>query len=480
MSQLPALLIVDDDALIVETLGALLDAEFDIYAAPTRRQAIDLVRALPAAPPLALVDLGLPPVPHRADEGFALIGDLLAHAPHMQIIVLSGQSDEGNARHARTLGALEFVAKPADPAYLRKILHDALDAGSAPEAPAATEGLIGQSPAIQMVRDRIGQFADAPFPILIEGESGAGKERVARQLHAASARRQRPFLTLNCAAIAPTLIEAALFGHARGAFTGAAGQRAGYFEEAGDGSLLLDEIGELPLELQPKLLRVLENGEFQRVGETQTRFSRARVLAATNRDLRAEVHAGRFRADLYHRLSVFTLTVPPLRDTGDDRLRLLDHFRAHFAAQTGQPAFALDPAAGEQWLCYDFPGNVRELKNIVIRLQTKHPGAVVTASQLADELDRDHRDSRAGSPPPATESRFDTIIADAMRRLREPAGFSLDDALKEQERGYVEAALRMADGNVSKAARLLGINRTTLYNRMDSLGLPRPQGSAVQ
>ena len=479
MSQLPALLIVDDDALIVETLGALLESEFDIHAAPTRRQAIDLVRALPAAPPLALVDLGLPPLPHRADEGFALIGDLLAHAPQMQIIVLSGQSDEGNARHARTLGALEFVAKPADPVYLRKILHDALDAGRTPEASAAAEGLIGHSPAIQTVLDRIGQFADAPFPVLIEGESGAGKERVARQLHAASVRRHRPFLTLNCAAIAPTLIEAALFGHARGAFTGAAGQRAGYFEEAGDGCLLLDEIGELPLELQPKLLRVLENGEFQRVGETQPRFSRARVLAATNRDLRAEVHAGRFRADLYHRLSVFTLTVPPLRETGDDRLRLLDHFRARFAAQTGQPAFALDEAARSQWLHYDFPGNVRELKNIVIRLQTKHPGATVTAPLLADELDRDHRDSRP-PPPPIAENRFDTIVADAMRRLREPAGFSLDEALRDQERGYVEAALRLADGNVSKAARLLGINRTTLYNRMDSLGLPRPQGSTVQ
>ena len=478
MPQLPDLLIVDDDALIVETLSALLESDFHILAAPTRRQAIDLVRALPVPPPLALVDLGLPPVPHRADEGFALIGDLLAHAPQMQIIVLSGQSDDGNARHARTLGALEFVAKPADPAYLRKILHDALEAGGAPGARTTDEGLIGYSPAMHTVLDRIQQFADAPFPILIEGESGAGKERVAKQLHAASARRDKPFLTLNCAAIAPTLIEAALFGHARGAFTGAAGQRAGYFEEAGDGCLLLDEIGELPLELQPKLLRVLENGEFQRVGETQPRFSRARVLAATNRDLRAEVHAGRFRADLYHRLSVFTLRVPPLRDLGRDRLLLLDHFRARFAAQTRQPAFTLNEAARALWLDYAFPGNVRELKNIVIRLQTKHPGTSISPAQLADELDQSGHDTAPSAAPLTSD--FDAIVSDAMRQLENQAEFSLDEALREQERAYVEAALRMADGNVSKAARLLGINRTTLYNRMDSLGLPRPQGTVVQ
>lgn len=481
MPQRPALLIVDDDELIVETLSALLEADFTILTAPTRRQAVDHVRALPAPPPLALVDLGLPPVPHRADEGFALIGDLLAHAPQMQIIVLSGQSEEGNARHARTLGALEFVAKPADPAYLRKILQDALDAARAvPGARATDGGLIGVSPVMLTVLDRIEQFADAPFPILIEGESGAGKERVAKQLHAASTRRERPFLTLNCAAIAPTLIEAALFGHARGAFTGAAGQRAGYFEEAGDGCLLLDEIGELPLELQPKLLRVLENGEFQRVGETQTRISRARVLAATNRDLRAEVHAGRFRADLYHRLSVFTLRVPPLRELGRDRLLLLDHFRARFAAQTRQPAFTLDETARSLWLDYDFPGNVRELKNIVIRLQTKHPGTTVDAALLADELDRDHRTSAPPKAPTTTLDAFDTRVSEATAQLQTDPAFSLDDALKTQERAYVEAALRLADGNVSKAARLLGINRTTLYNRMDTLGLPRPQGSPVQ
>ncbi|QID18788.1 sigma-54-dependent Fis family transcriptional regulator [Nitrogeniibacter mangrovi] len=470
MPNKPSLLIVDDDALIVETLGVLLAPDYRISSAPTRRAAIEVVRALPEPPALALIDLGLPPSPHRPDEGFALIADLLAHAPDMRIIVLSGQSDNGNARRARTLGALEFIAKPADPAHLRRVLEQALKADEHSDV----QPIVGESPAITELRARIAQYADAPFPVLIQGESGAGKERVAQQLHAASARRGAAFLTLNCAAIAPTLIEAALFGHTRGAFTGATGQRAGYFEEASEGCLLLDEIGELPLDLQPKLLRVLENGEFQRVGETRPRFSRARILAATNRDLQAEVRSGRFRADLYHRLSVFTLQVPSLREMGDDRLLLYRHFRDQFARQTGQPAFTLTEDALGRWQAYHFPGNVRELKNICIRLQTKYPGQPVDTAALEDELDR-------RAPPPVPLARAANGPADdpevrigrAIEALSGTDGFSLDAALREQERAFIEAALRLAGGNMSQAARHLGINRTTLYNRMDSLGLPR-------
>jgi transcriptional regulator with GAF, ATPase, and Fis domain len=175
----------------------------------------------------------------------------------------------------------------------------------------------------------------------VEGESGTGKDIVANCLHASTVRQGKPFLALNCAAISPSLVEPTLFGHARGAFTGAQNARAGYFEEAASGSLFLDEIGELPLDLQAKLLRVLENGEYQRVGETQLRRSSARIIAATNRDLSEEVRAGRFRSDLYHRLSVFTITLPPLRDMGEDRLLLLEHFRGQFCAQLDRPPFSL-------------------------------------------------------------------------------------------------------------------------------------------
>src|SRR6185369_15567864 len=212
---------------------------------------------------------------------------------------------------------------------------------------------------------------------LIEGESGSGKELVAQSLHRQGPRAGKPYLALNCAAISPSLVEPTLFGYVKGAFTGATSSRSGYFEDAHEGTLFLGEIGELPLELQSKLLRVLENGEYQRVGETQKRVSNARVIAATNRDLRQEVRSSRFRADLYHRLSVFSISVPPLRELGDDKRLLLDHFREFYARQARLDPFELDPMAMQLWLEYGFPGNARELRNIVIRLTTKHSGKTV-------------------------------------------------------------------------------------------------------
>jgi transcriptional regulator with GAF, ATPase, and Fis domain len=270
----------------------------------------------------------------------------------------------------------------------------------------------------------------------------------------------KPWFALNCAAIAPTLVEPTLFGYAKGAFTGATQNKSGYFEDASDGTLFLDEIGELPLELQAKLLRVLENGEYQRVGETQRRMARCRVLAATNRDLRSEVRNGAFRADLYHRLSVFTLSVPPLRDMEGDKLRLLEHFRQQTAAQSGVPPFELDAAAGERWQQYDFPGNVRELRNIVIRLSTKYPGQRLSSAELDTEFDLE-------TPVPQAHLQAAAVITEqALRQLERAGAFNLDQTLKAWERGYIEAALRLTHGNVSQAARLLGINRTTLYSRM--------------
>lgn len=283
----PELLIVDDDPVIVDTLSYVLSEDFTVTTAESRAHAKALLRQRDAPPALALIDLGLPPKPHRPDEGFQLIAELIAIAPTIKIIVLSGQNDESNARHARTLGAIDFASKPADPAQIKALLRQALEVTSAETGDAS--GLIGSSPPMQKLREQLTQFADAPFPVLIEGESGSGKELVAQALHKQSRRAGKPFLALNCAAISPTLVEPTLFGYAKGAFTGAVTARAGYFEDAVDSTLFLDEIGELPLELQAKLLRVLENGEFQRVGETQNRVSNARVITATNRDLRSEV-----------------------------------------------------------------------------------------------------------------------------------------------------------------------------------------------
>ena len=452
----PSLLVVDDDPLITDTLAFALRSDYDVRACESRADAVALLRTLDPAPPLALVDLGLPPTPHMPDEGFRLIGDLLAHSPSMKIFVLSGQNEAANARHARALGAWEFVAKPADPAQLRRALARAL------AVPAAQDvELVGASPALQKLKRQIAQFADAPYSVLIEGESGSGKELVAASLHRLSPRAARPYLTLNCAAIAPTLVEPTLFGYVKGAFTGATANKAGYFEDAEDGTLFLDEVGELPGEMQAKLLRVLENGEYQRVGETQRRIARCRVIAATNRDLRRDVREGSFRADLYHRLSVFSLSVPPLRELDRDKVALLEHFRALYAARAGTSPFELDADAAARWLRYDFPGNVRELRNIVIRLTTKYAGQKIGTAELEAELDLDS--TPAGAPREAG-----AIIDQAQRHLERAAGFSLDETLKAWERGYIEAALRLTRGNVSQAAKLLGVNRTTLYSRMNA------------
>ncbi|MBK7648547.1 MAG: sigma-54-dependent Fis family transcriptional regulator [Betaproteobacteria bacterium] len=464
----PLLLIVDDDPLISESLSFAFAQEYDVLTSHSRTHALTLLRQLRKPPQIALVDLGLPPVPHRPDEGFALIGDLLALSPDMKIIVLSGQSDEDNARHARTLGAVEFVAKPCDPGRLRELFQQALRFGGQTQA-TVTKGLIGESLPMQRLRLQLSQYANLAYPVLIEGESGSGKDIVASHyLHQLTERHDKPFLALNCAAISPSLLEPTLFGHAKGAFTGAAGAKAGYFEDANSGTLFLDEIGELPLDLQPKLLRVLENGEYQRVGETQTRVSTARIVAATNRDLRHEMKAGRFRADLFHRLSVFTVAVPPLRETSLDRLLLLEHFRKACASSARTEPFVLAASAQSLWLDYGFPGNVRELRNIVIRLTARYPGQAVTAEQLRAELD--NLDSFEPTTPPSilAVDDLENVKLAARRHLEAASRLNLDATLELWQRGYIEAATELCGGNMSEAARRLGINRTTLYNRMES------------
>jgi DNA-binding NtrC family response regulator len=461
------LLIVDDDPLIADALGFFLGRDYAVTTASTRAEAVRCLRGGKQAPALALIDLGLPPTPHRPDEGFALIADILAHAPGTRIVVLSGQSDELNARHARALGATEFVAKPADPEFLRKLISRVLsfrDTSTGDE-----DGLVGSSAPLQKLRAQLRQFANSPFPVLIEGESGSGKELAAAALHKFSERNLRPYLALNCAAISQNLVEATLFGHAKGAFTGASGQRAGYFEEASDGTLFLDEIGELPLDLQPKLLRVLENGEFQRIGETAARHSSARVVAATNRDLKKEVREGRFRADLYHRLSVFTVAIPPLRDLGEDRVLLLEHFRSIYAAQADLPQFRLDAAALQRLLAYPFPGNVRELRNIAIRLTTKYAGKEIGVGELEAELDPANDGTTVASITAPTMASRTELVTIATNDIQSRADFNLDATLRLWEEAYIEAAQRLARDNMSQAARLLGINRTTLYNRIDTL-----------
>ena len=447
------LILIDDDPLIGESLAFVLRDDFDVHLVSSRSEARRLLVKMDNMPALALVDLGLPPEPHRPDEGFALIKELLAVNPIMKILVLSGQSEKHNVQHALSLGAADFIAKPCDPQLLKARLDHHLMILEAeehdPEERSSDVELLGESPAMDELRNQVARFANTPFPVLIQGESGTGKELVAQLLHHQSEQADEPFVSVNCAAFTPELLEAQLFGHAKGAFTGASNAKAGFFEDTGDGTLLLDEVGEFPLALQPKLLRVLENGEYYRVGETRPRIAKARIIAATNRDLLEEIRAGNFRHDLYHRLSVLTIDVPPLRERGADSLLLMEHFRAVYAEKV--PPFVIDEQGAERWSRYTFPGNVRELRNIVIRLGAKHPGAHIGLTELEAEFDGQSQ-----------------VDGESIQELT-AGGFRLDEILSSWEQRYIEAALKLADGNLSEAARLLGVNRTTLYSKIQRL-----------
>ena len=455
----PGLLLVDDDPLITESLGLVLADEYDVVTVDTRKQVVHLLNSLEVFPSIALVDLGLPPKPHSPQEGFNLIHDLLGYNRDIKILVLSGQSDKANIQHALTLGAVDFIPKPCDISLLKTRLHHQLMMLDAERASRKTEKsgelLLGESPAIETLRNQIQQFADNPFPVLIEGESGSGKELVAELLHMQSSRNSAPYLTINCASFTAELLESQLFGHCKGAFTGATTDKAGFFEEANEGSLFLDEIGELPVDLQSKLLRVLENGEFYRVGETRNRKSSARIIAATNRDLKEAVRKGKFRQDLYHRLSVLSIYVPPLYEREQDCLIILDHLQKVY---TGNRPFTLSNEAKQVLLEYPFPGNVRELRNIVIRLGAKYPGETIQADQIAAELE----DTAVELEIDKNRHYHKNVKNELLNNE-----FNLDAHLEELEKQYINAALEISDGNLSKAARLLGVNRTTLYSRLD-------------
>ncbi|NJO17070.1 MAG: sigma-54-dependent Fis family transcriptional regulator [Thioploca sp.] len=463
MADLPSLLLVDDDPLISESLAFVLKDTFSVYVVATREEAKRLLYTLPVLPNLALIDLGLPPNPHSPEEGFTLVSELLTFNPSIKILILSGQDTQENVRHALTLGAVDFIPKPCNMELLKtRLKHQLMILEAEQHKPQAKQkacGLIGQSMVLETLRAQIQQFANSPFSVLIQGESGTGKELVAQCLHTQSQRAEAPCLIVNCAAFTTELLEAQLFGHAKGAFTGANSARSGFFEEASYGSLILDEIGEMPMQLQSKLLRVLENGEYYRLGETKVRQSQARIIAASNRDLRGEVLAGQFRGDLYHRLSVLTIKVPPVCERDDDKFLLLKHFQ-DFYAEMGT-LFQLDTSARQSWKEYNFPGNVRELRNIVIRLGAKYPNQLVTRTQLEEELETNLNTKQFTSA--------DTDSDQAIVRQLNKGGFSLDEVLLDWERRYINAALKMSQGNLSQAARILGINRTTLYSKMQRL-----------
>ena len=450
----PTLLLVDDDAIIADSLEYVLSEEYQVARASDRPSTFELINNMSTSPTLALVDLGLPPNTHRPDEGLAVVRKLSQMHPSTRVLVLSGQDNKQHVFQAREDGAVDFISKPCDIAEIKVRLKKQIIAGGGDDAAQDDiEGLIGSSEEVELLRMQIRQIADSPYPVLIEGESGSGKEVTARNLHRCSSRKPEPFLTLNCAAFNGELLESQLFGHVKGAFTGATETKKGFFEEAGTGTLLLDEVADLPLDLQAKLLRVLEDGEYYRLGETQPRHSSARVLAATNKDIFAAIENGEFREDLYHRLSVLTVRVPSLHERNGDKYELLLYYMQQVAAEVA--SFKLDDDALKLWNNYTFPGNVRELRNIIIRLSAKYPGQTIKPEVLKREMSGLQRSSNASSS--------ENWLVEA---LHSPE-FQLDRLLRSVEKEVIDLAMREHDGNVSKAAAMLGINRTTLYGRMD-------------
>lgn len=450
----PSLLLVDDDVIIAESLEYVLSDEYDVIIAHDRQDGINQLNKLATPPQLALVDLGLPPDTHKPDEGFSLIEYIIKNFPATRVLVLSGQDDKKYVDGAKKLGAVDFVAKPCDVAELKARLKQQLELEYQPTGDKRSViGIVGHSPAIELLRMQIRQLADAPYPVLIQGESGSGKELTAQNLHSCSQRSELPFLTLNCAAFNGELLESQLFGHARGAFTGATEAKRGFFEEAESGTLFLDEIADLPLDLQAKLLRVLENGEYYRLGETQPRIATARVLAASNKNLLEAIKGGRFREDLYHRLSVLTIKVPRLHERDGDKLLLLKYFQEQLNQKL--MGFTFDKASEDLWNSYDFPGNVRELRNIIIRLSAKYPGQTIKSSVLEQEMNV------------MRSLHGDSDEVEMFRKNLKAPGFQLNEELKRIEKEYIELALNDSSNNMSKAAAMLGVNRSTLYGRLD-------------
>jgi two-component system NtrC family response regulator len=447
----PVLLLVDDDEAIRTQMKWALSADYEIVSAEDRAGAVENFKK--KKPAVTLLDLGLPPRPADPDEGLATLAELKAVDEMAKVIVISGQGEKKNALEAVAAGAYDFLCKPVDPDELKLLLKRCIyladlerEYQKAKESQRVTvfEDMLGTSPQIQGVFSFIRKVATTTAPVLLLGESGTGKEMAALAIHRRGPRKDGPFIPINCNAIPENLLESELFGHEKGSFTGATAQRVGLVETANGGTLFLDEIGELPPSIQVKLLRFLQEHRFQRVGGRQELTSDARVIAATNVDLKAGIKQGSFREDLYFRLAVLVISLPPLRERGDDAVLLAQEFLQKYAAQNGKTNIAFVPETLRAINRHPWPGNVRELQNRIKR-------AVIMA------------DSKR--------------ITEKDLELSTGIGFSSSTTLKEArenvEREMVQRALKRNLGRISSAAAELGISRPTLYELMEKLGISR-------
>jgi len=448
----PTILIVDDEPGVRSALsGVLRDEGYTVDAVPSGEACLERLARGPVD--LIVLDVWLPGM-----DGLATLARLRERQVDAQVVLISGHGNIESAVRAIKLGAFDFVEKPLSIEKTVLVVRNALHQRQLEAENKAlrakvdrTQTMIGESAAMRALRDQVAMAAPTNGRVMIYGENGTGKELVARTIHALSRRRTNAFVEVNCAAIPEELIESELFGHVRGAFTGAVADRRGKFEAADGGTIFLDEIGDMSLKTQAKVLRVLQEQTMEPVGSTNRIKVDARVLAATNKDLQAEIRAGRFREDLYFRLTVVPISVPPLRERQEDIPLLADHFMAEFAREYGRRVKTFDPGARVALQQYPWPGNVRELRNVIERLMIMVPGDNISPPALTF-LDP------SGLTRPA--------LVDAPTERR-----TLHEARDQFERDLILRTLAEQQGNMSRTAEVLGVERSNLYRKMKAFGI---------
>jgi len=440
------ILVAEDDVATGQAWSELIATwGFDVRIADDGRRAVEFAESYD--PHILLLDLRLPEL-----NGLEVLGELRQRGVDIPTIMISGEGEISDAVQAIKLGAYDYLHKPVDPPHLRVLLNNLSNHLTVAEenqrlrrrlARAGELGrLVGHSAPMRRIMTLIEQVAPSAASVVILGESGTGKELVARTLHELSPRQAGPYVAINCAALPETLMESELFGHERGAFTGADRRREGCFELATGGTLLLDEIGEMKPELQAKLLRVLEEGKLRRLGGGAEISIDVRVLASTNRNLEAAIREGRFREDLYYRLNVFTIELPPLSGHTDDIAALVEHFMREIEAPVGKTVNGIDAEALEILKAYGWPGNVRQLRNVIERAMIVTRGPLIGVADLPADL------KRGGGGNSVFEVKL---------------GASLDEV----ERELIKRTIEFSGGNKSRAAEILGVSLKTLYNRLE-------------
>ncbi len=445
----PKLLVVEDNSSIATQMKWALAEDYEVFLAEDRSGALQIVEK--ENPPVVTLDLGLPPRPAGTEEGFGALAEILKNDSMAKVIIITGQGEKEHALRAIGEGAYDFFCKPIQIDELKVVLGRAFYVSQLEREyrdlkqrmdvePFA--GMLGTSPEMQEVFSTIRKVATTEVPVLIVGESGTGKELVAKAIHMNSSRKEHPFVVINCSAIPESLLESELFGHEKGAFTGAHLQRKGRVEMAQKGTLFLDEIGELSMPLQVKLLRFLQEQKIERVGGREEIQVDTRVLAATNRDLKQALSEGKFREDLYYRLGVVTVSLPPLREREGDALLLATALLKKYAQENGKVITGFTPQAAHHIKTYPWPGNIRELENRVKRAVIMAEGPKLT-----------HGDLEFKSPYEKYEGR------------------GLKEAREALEKNLIQSALSKSKGNMTKAAEELGVSRPTLYELMEKLGI---------